>query len=175
MAEIWKHIKGFEGLYEVSNLGRVKSLERFHAKERILKPMLTVWGYARVQLYKNRSSKKFTIHRLVAEAFIPNLEQKPHINHIDENRLNNTVENLAWCTAKENNNHGTHIQKLVQANKNHPAKSKTVACYAKNGFFVRTYPSIREAERQTGIFNQSIVQCCQGKRKTAGGYVWKEG
>ena len=95
------------------------------------------------------------------------------MNHLDENKLNNAVENLEWCTTKENLDYGTHHKRVALANQNHPNKSKPVECYTKSGDLICVFPSIREAERQTRVFNQSIVQCCQGKLKTAGGYIWK--
>lgn len=113
--EIWKPIKGYEGVYEVSNFGRIKSLEREIyrgkdyakrvQKEKILKQVVNKDSYHRVSLNKNSKSKMFAVSRLVAEAFIPNPENKPEVNHIDANRFNNKVENLEWVTAEENLNH----------------------------------------------------------------------
>lgn len=106
MEEIWKDIKEYEGIYQVSNLGRVKSLK--HSKEgKLLKGRVTGKGYLSVALFRNSVRKSNSIHRLVAEAFIPNPENKPEVNHIDENKLNNDVSNLEWVTSKENSNHGT--------------------------------------------------------------------
>lgn len=104
MKEVWKDIEGYEGLYQISNLGRVKRV----ATGKVLKGGKDKDGYLMVKLYKNniRSNKK--IHRLVAEAFIPNPENKPQVNHADENKTNNSLDNLEWMTAKENINHGTH-------------------------------------------------------------------
>jgi hypothetical protein len=102
--EIWKDIKGYEGLYQVSNLGRVKTLKLKFGKQRadtIMKPSVSVWGYGRVCLIKNKKGKNYYVHRLVAEAFIPNLENKPTVDHIDRNKLNNVVSNLRWATYKE--------------------------------------------------------------------------
>lgn len=107
--EIWKDIEGYEGLYQVSNLGRVKSLSKKRGfgeqKEKVLKPWITNLGYCTVTLYKNSLSQIKRVHRLVAEAYIPNPENKETVNHIDGNKQNNTVENLEWNTQSENINH----------------------------------------------------------------------
>lgn len=116
MKEIWKDIKGYEGKYQVSNLGNVKSLERFdkynrYVKEKILIPRKHTGGYLRVGL----SRKDFYIHRLVAEAFIPNLKNKKYINHIDGDKTNNNINNLEWCTANENMQHAYYILKYADS------------------------------------------------------------
>lgn len=114
MEEIWKDIKGYEGLYQVSNLGRVKSLDKIIVtidrknrcqKEKILKLQISKYGYNVITLWNNNISKQFKVHRLVAIAFIPNPNNLPQINHIDEDKLNNKIDNLEWCTALENNHH----------------------------------------------------------------------
>ena len=109
MCEVWKDVVGFEGLYQVSNFGRVKSLAKKAGKssrdERIKTPIICCSGYAKVNTCKNNDQKQISIHRLVAEAFIPNPENKPCVNHIDGNKLNNHVDNLEWCTQKENVQH----------------------------------------------------------------------
>ena len=112
MTEQWRPIEGYEGLYEVSNLGRVKSLKC--GRERILKPQMKKKGYLQVGLRKEGKYKMFKVHRLVAQAFIPNPEGLPQINHKDENPSNNRVENLEWCDSKYNNNYGTHNERIVQ-------------------------------------------------------------
>lgn len=169
--EIWRDIKGYEGIYQVSSKGRVKSLERVtvdsigrkhHRKERILKDHMYK-GYLYVRLYDGPKR----IHRLVAEVFIPNLENKPQVNHKDENKTNNKVENLEWMTAKENLNYGTRNERSAKA------LSKPVAQYTKDGEFVKIWPSQSEAERQLEISPGNICNALQGRYKTCGGFVWK--
>lgn len=114
MDEIWKDIKDYEGLYQVSNLGRVRSLDKIvirtdgknrHQKGKILKLQISKYGYNVITLWNNNVSKQFKVHRLVAMAFIPNPNNLPQVNHIDEDKLNNKIDNLEWCTALENNRH----------------------------------------------------------------------
>lgn len=180
--EVWKPIPGYEGLYEVSNKGRVKRLEqdiickngvKRHKKERILKGTVQNNGYLYVNLYDGPKR----VHRLVAEAFIPNPEGKPQVNHKDEDKTNNHVENLEWMTAKENLNFGTRNERagkaISKANRNHIALSKTVAQYSKDGELIKVWQSAREASRQLGISQGNISLAVQGKRKTCGGFVWK--
>lgn len=170
MKELWKPIAGYEGLYQVSNHGNVRSLFRY---KKTLKPWAIGTGYLMVYLSKGKSRRAFLVHRLVANAFIPNPENKPQVNHLDENRANNNVSNLEWCTCRENHNHGSHNEKISKANRNHPQKSKPVEQCTPNGEFICFYPSIAEAARKTGMNNSEICSCCQGKRKTHGGYVWR--
>ena len=113
MEEIWKDIKGYEGHYKVSNLGNVKSFK--YGKETLLKRRLTDRGYDTAMLYDKGKQKCFKIHRLVAQAFIPNLENKSEVNHIDGNKLNNSVDNLEWCTHKENITHGFKTGLFLQS------------------------------------------------------------
>lgn len=118
MIEIWKPIANFEN-YEISNYGRVKSLNYNHAnQERILVPEVTKKGYLRICLSKNNIKYKFRIHRLVAEAFIPNPDNLPQVNHKDEDKINNCVYNLEWCDNKYNNNYGTKIERAIKTRMN---------------------------------------------------------
>ena len=176
--EIWKNIKDYPN-YMVSNLGRIKSLNyKRTGKEQILKQIKNSNGYLRVALSKNGNIKKYQIHRLVAEAFLPNPENKPCIDHINCNRSDNRVENLRWVTQKENNNNPLTIDKL---NKNahlknkfgaeHPL-SKPIIQFTKNGEFIRKWDSIRDVERELGINQGNISNCCKGKLKLTGGYIW---
>lgn len=176
MKEIWKDIKDYEGLYQVSNFGRVKSLRRYVARgtnkywvnEKILKPRYTK-GHYYTSLHKNKKSKNYYIHRLVAEAFIPNPDNLPCINHKDENTANNNVNNLEWCTHKYNANYGTRNKRLSDMFTNDPKRSKPIQCIETGTI----YPSAKEAERQTGIFATKIIQVCKKRHQTTGGYHWK--
>lgn len=161
--EIWKEIDGFPD-YEVSNLGRVCSFKGKYPK--ILKPWKNSCGYLAVGICTGRKRVMKRVHRLVAEAFIPNLKNKPEVNHIDEDKLNNVAENLEWVTRRENCNHGTRNKRMAET------QGKTVIQYTTDGVFVAEYPSTHEAERVTGISQADISKACRGKLKTAGGYIW---
>ena len=161
MEEIWKDKKGYEGHYQVSNWGRVKSIK--FGKEKILKLIKDKDGYLQVTLCKNNIKKVYKVHRLVAEAFIDNPDNLPQVNHKDENKTNNNVENLEWCTNEYNINYGTRTERC----------SKPVLQYTLDGEFVREWESAIQAEREGGFNNTCICQCCLGKRKTHKGFIWK--
>lgn len=160
--EIWKPVVGYEGLYEVSNWGRVKSLK--FGKERILKLIKDKDGYFIVNLYKNKKIKSFRVHRLVAEAFIDNPDNLPQVNHKDENPSNNVVSNLEWCNAKYNINFGTRSKKVSKK------LSKPVLQYTLDGEFVREWKSYSECKRNG--FNH-VDMVCRGKQKSCGGFIWR--
>ena len=178
MKEVWKDIKGYEGLYKISNYGRIKSLERiiptkinnndFKLKrEKILSPSKSKNGYLRICLFKNGNKKTYSIHRLVAQAFIPNPNNLPEVNHKDESKENNRVDNLEWCNNIYNQNYGTRKERI---SKN---KSKKVNQYDLNGIFIKTWNSLTQVEKELGLWQQNITKCCQGKYKTVGGYIWR--
>ena len=176
MKEIWKDKKDYEGLYQVSNLGRAKSLDRYikgkgHSlqfkKGRILKQTKDRYGYLQVTLCKNNIKKEYKVHRLVAEAFIDNPDNLSQVNHRDENKLNNNVDNLEWCDAKYNSNYGTGIERR--------AKSRQIPIiqYTLDGEFVREWDSAIQAEREGGFSNSHIIAVCKGKRPHHKGYIWR--
>ena len=174
--EIWKDIKGFEEFYQVSSYGQVKSLERFFPagrgykerlkKERILKQGKASSGYENVVLCKEEKKQTFTVHRLVAETFIPNPENKKEVNHIDGDKTNNRVENLEWNTRSENALHAYKIN--LQS-----APKKKVDQFDKNGNFINSYDSLTEASKEMKVPLKSISNNLRGRYKSAGGYVWK--
>lgn len=175
MEEIWKDIEGWEGFYQVSNFGRVKSLERFvngpkgliKLKEKILSPKIDKNGYLLVGFHKEGIQKYMRIHRLVAMAFIPNPNNFPQINHIDENKRNNYVSNLEWCTHKYNLNYGT-----CKARMRH-SKMKRVAQFTLGGKLVKIWDSITSVQEETGWSLYAISLACLGKTKTSKGFLWK--
>ena len=171
--EIWKKIEGYEGLYEVSNEGRVRSLNYRHTGEtKILKPAICYGGYLKVGLWKDGNKKKFTVHRLVARAFLPNILDFPEVNHIDEDKTNNRVKNLEWCTREYNNNFGTRNQRVRETMTNGKT-SKPVLQFSKSGEFIREWPSAHEVERVLGYSQGYISNCCLKKYKSAYGFIWK--
>jgi hypothetical protein len=178
--EIWRSVVGYEGIYQVSTSGRVKRIGKYRNQvtewdsNRLLKPARKNNGYMYCQLSKDGKTSPKMIHRLVAEAFIENPQNKPTVNHIDGNRENNDVDNLEWATYTENNIHS--VVKLGRDSKNKRG-SKSVLQYDLQGNFIKEYPSYREAQRKTGI--TTIYVACQGEKRTkkrqmtAGGYIWK--
>lgn len=167
MEEVWKDIKGYEGVYQISNFGRLKKYYKYTKQEKIIKPMVCTNEYLVACLYKNAKQKKILIHRLVAESFIPNPDNLPCVNHKDETKTNNNVDNLEWCTYKYNANYGT----VKERQRN--TKCIAVSQYTINGEFIKTWRSGMEAERNLSILSECIGRCCKGKQQTAGGFVWK--
>ena len=160
MDENWKEVVGFEGLYEVSDLGRVRSLvQRNRRKPGILTPGDNGWGYLVVNLYKDGKRKAMKVHRLVAEAFLPNPLNLETVNHRDENKTNNSASNLEWMRNKDNVTY---------------SQARPVQMFDKStNELLATFPSTMEASRQTGIYQGNICRCCRGKLKSTGGFVWK--
>ena len=152
--EIWKDVKGYEGLYQVSNLGGIKSLGNSqNRKEKLLRTSIRN-GYCTTYLYKNNKKKSFLCHRLVAEAFIPNPDNLPQVNHKDENKLNNCVENLEWCTAKYNVNYSS---------------AKPILC-VETGI---VYHSLTEVSEKDNIQLALLSRVCNKDNYRAGGFHWK--
>lgn len=180
--EIWRDVKGFEGLYQVSNLGRVKSLPKkvrncngyFITKERILKPQKNSKGYLRVQIVKSY----FFVHRMVATAFIPNAENKPCVNHKDCNPLNNNADNLEWCTHLENIRYSADLGRFAKVGEWGQKIRRATQKYDKKviGTNIQTgekvvFNSIHEADRN-GFNKSGVCEACSGKRKYHKGYYW---
>lgn len=178
MMEIFKDIKGYEGIYQVSNIGRVKSLNYNHTgKENILNPIKNNRGYLQVSLCINGKRKAYKIHRLVCETFLNNPENKKTVNHRNGIKTDNRLDNLEFATHSENHKHA--YKELCRKGplfckfgKYHP-KSKQVCRYTKSGDYIDEFTCLMEAERITNINNCSISSCCKGKLKSAGGYIWK--
>jgi len=171
--EVWKPIRGLENLYEVSNFGRVRSLDRMvnhrfgkQLKRGILlKPFRNRDGYLMVCLAKDGKEKKYTVHRLVAIAFVPNPNNLPEVNHKDENKTNNIWTNLEWVDSKTNSNYGTRNQRISKT-KTNGKRSKPMILTTKHGIYLHEWPSVNEAARQTGINDTNISYWCRGRKCT---------
>ena len=174
--EIWKDIPGYENLYQVSNLGRIKRLYKRYGKCRkyikyepyIINGSVNDKGYKCVILSINNKHKTYKVHRLVAEAFIPNPNNLLQVNHKDENKLNNNVDNLEWCDAKYNSNYGTRIERCTS-----PNKKKVVQLDIDTYKIIKIYNSVVEASMEMNIKHQNISAVCRGERNKAGGFIWK--
>ena len=196
MKEIWKDIEGYEGRYQVSNFGNVKSLNYKHTgEEKIMQSCKDKIGYLHIKLFMNGKPKMYKVHRLVAQAFIPNSNNYPQVNHKDENKINNNVNNLEWCTAKYNSNFGTRKERL---RKNHKYnKGEKHPCYgkhhskdtlkkmsenhadisnekhprAKKVICITTnekFNCIKIASEKYNANQSQITKCCKGTAKSAG-------
>ena len=178
MEEIWRDIKEYEGKYQVSNTGNVKSLERMKwngkgyqkIPEKILEGYDNGHGYLYVSLCKEGKVKQYRINRLVAMAFIENPDNLPEVNHKDENPKNNCVDNLEWCTRLYNNTYNGRAKKVGKKQINDPKKSKPVIGINKVSGLILEFPSAMEASRQTGIDQRRINDCLKGRQKSAKGF-----
>lgn len=170
--EVWTDVIGYNGLYEVSNWGNVRTSKRQGTKGGLLNTTITKYGYKRIMLYKKGKYKNYFIHRLVAKHFIPNPQKYPFVNHKDENKTNNHVDNLEWCTARYNLNYGTHNKKISETLKGRRIKP-VVAVVAKNimNGNIMHFDSISDAERK-GFCHSNIIACCKGRRSKYKGYYW---
>ena len=196
IGEIWKTAisdgEVYEGLYKVSNLGRILSLNyRNTGKAELMTPFEDTGGYLRVQFWKNGEYKTCKVHRLVAETFLPNPENKPQVNHKIEGKkgkkinmvifntdgsVNKERTTIEWVTAKENCNYGTRNERCAKAISKAMTNgklSKPVLQFTLDGEFLREWPSTREIERQLGFDSSAVGRCCLGKQKTSYGYIWK--
>jgi len=188
MIEIWKDILEYEGMYQVSNLGRVKSLDRMvnHYKSKngtcikrgkILNIYKCRDGYYNIELSKLCKGKNKMIHRLVAETFIDNKKQYPCVNHIDGNKLNNRVDNLEWCTHSENSIHsfkiGLHKNTIIKCREMGKNNCKKVNQYDLSKKYIKTFNSMKEAAQITNSLITGISYCVLGKRKSHNNFIWK--
>ena len=167
MREIWKDINGYEGFYQISNYGRIRSFKKIDNKWFYLKPWVQNSGYEVVSLAKNTVHQKYLVHRLVAENFIPNPDNLPCVNHKDENKLNNHSDNLEWCSYEYNNNYGTARIRMAQK------EGRRVKQLTIHGHWIATYMSIRVASNITNTPHTSIRDCCNGKTTQAHGFKWE--
>lgn len=168
MTEEWRPIVGYEGLYEVSSYGRVRSLDKYDSMNRfyegrILKLFADRLGYLRAQLYSNSKRKSFLVHRLVAEAFIPNPDNLPQVNHIDENPSNDNVDNLEWCSAKYNSNYGTRIDRIRDIR----LKNGTYTGLSKEEYRKKLYQEKKDKinERRREYYRENREKICERQKE----------
>lgn len=178
MCEIWKDVPNYEGLYQVSNLGRVKSNHNGKGHKPKVLTNIPRNGYVSVILCKNKSQKNVFVHRLVAKCFVPNPENKPCVNHIDGNKSNPCASNLEWCTQKENISHAIK-NGLFNPNKNYLVSKKKRATnpiyqFDKNGNFIKKWNSCRDICDYFGIKDNHIYDCISGKYHSAYGFIWSK-
>ena len=169
--EIWKDYKDYEGLYQASNLGRLRSLDRWvksksgsvrFCKGKILKLCTDKYGYLKVGLWKNNKVKTYYVHHLVAEVFLPNPNNYKEVNHKDEDKTNNSVENLEWCSAKYNSNYGTRNERMSKSLTNNIYTSRKVDVYDLDMNFIETLPSSKECGRKYKVHHSNVRNCCNG-------------
>lgn len=179
MQEVWKDIDGYEGLYQVSNHGRVKSLNyKRTGKAKVLSLKENNCGRMHVEIRRDGKKKDFLVHRLVASAFIPNPNNYPEINHMDENPKNNATWNLEWCTGLYNVRYSTarHPERALNrkpTDKYGRRLDLMIEQIDASGSTVKIWQNSRTIFSETGMSDWSISECCRGKRKTAYGYIWR--
>lgn len=174
--EEWKDIKGYEGIYQVSNQGNVKSLDRYilgedevkYFRKGTLIKFYETNGYLRVNLHKNCKTEKMLVHRIVAMAFIPNPNNLPEINHMDENRKNNYASNLEWCDRNYNLHYGTCMERRINSMPKKEFYQKDM-----NGNIIKKWRGLKEFERKTGMYARMVRKCCKGEKKSYKGYLWE--
>jgi len=172
--EYWKDIEGYEGNYQVSSTGKIRSVQRIVKRGNNFKPVCERLlryrvnkGYAYVVLSLRGKTRTVWIHKVVASTFIPNPNNFPCVNHKDENKLNNCVENLEWCTWSYNNSYNDlRIRASI-------SKRKPIIQYTKDNEFIREWSYAKEASDSLGINKRAIYACCNGSIKSSGGYIWK--
>lgn len=165
--EEWKDVEGYEGLYQVSNLGRVKSLNyKRTGVEQVLIPQNDKDGYSQIGLRKNNKKTTIKIHRLVAIHFLSNPYNLPEVNHINEDKSDNRVENLEWCNHKYNMNYGTILQRKSEK------LSTPILQLDEYGELIKKWNGARDVERQTNYFQSNISRCCNGEQKTYYNFKW---
>jgi len=176
LIEEWRDIAGFEGFYQVSNMGRIRSLDREFLdrfgkkrkyKGRLMTPTDAGKGYKNVQLSKAGKHCTPRVCRLVAAAFLENKNNYPQVNHKDENKQNDRADNLEWCTPEYNNAYGTRAQRSGEK------RRKPVNQYDLNGNLIKRWGSIREASKILKIDNSHITRCCRKRLKKTGGFMWQ--
>ena len=174
MQEIWKDIEGYEGLYKVSNLGRVKSLgNKSNHKSEIILRQSNVLGYSMVSLLRDSKSKMFKVHRLVAQAFIPNPNNRPQVNHKNGIKTDNCIDNLEWCDAKQNMQHAVKYGLAKQLKgKDNPRSKKIYQIDVLTNKVVNVFCGLREMERETGFSRSNVVNSTKRKEGTAYGWKW---
>lgn len=178
--EIWKPIEGYEGLYEVSTLGRVRSLGRVAKNGTYFPPIILKLkpnqrGYVQIRLHNDGEFKRMLVHRLVAEAFIPNPDNLPVVNHKDRNPSNNNVSNLEWCTQSHNVRWDGAVERRADTQRNRSDISKPINQYTLNGDFIKTWPSLKEINRELGADCSGISACCIKKPNHLSyyGFQWR--
>lgn len=192
MKEIWKDVVGYEGYYQISSFGNVRSVDRYinssynstiFRKGAVMKQQQSKKGYMTVHLSKNGISKRLPVHRLVAKAFIPNPDDLPQVNHKDTDKTNNKVLNLEWITNCDNVKHAIKNGCINITDKKREASRQTVKIamehrkkgviqFDKKGNMINKFESVSDATRKTNINTSNIVACCKGKLKQAGGFIW---